>query len=87
MGKEEIECVLCKTYSHSVLSVTAIMLPLTLCVLVARGACECSGFLFCNIFVPVLLLVLLARLIQALYMLYIPYMFCVCVWGGGIDAL
>ena len=45
MGKEEIECVLCKTYSHSVLSVTAIMLPLTLCVLVARGACECSGFL------------------------------------------
>ena len=28
MGKEEIECVLCKTYSHSVLSVTAIMLPL-----------------------------------------------------------
>ena len=28
MGKEEIECVLCKTYSHSVLSVIAIMLPL-----------------------------------------------------------
>ena len=28
MGKEEIECVLCKTYSHSVLSVTAIILPL-----------------------------------------------------------
>ena len=25
---EEIECVLCKTYSHSVLSVIAIMLPL-----------------------------------------------------------
>ena len=32
MGKEEIECVLCKTYSHPVLSVTAmqmqVMLPL-----------------------------------------------------------
>ena len=28
MGKEEIECVLCKTYSHPVLSVTAIMPPL-----------------------------------------------------------
>ena len=47
--------------------------------------------LFCNIFVPVLLLVLLARLIQALNMLYIPYMLCVCVCvcvcvGGGDDA-
>ena len=28
MDKEEIECVLCKTYSHPVLGVTAIMLPL-----------------------------------------------------------
>ena len=42
---EEIECVLCKTDSHSVLSVAAIMPPLALFVLVARGACECSGFL------------------------------------------
>ena len=31
MGKEEIECMLSKTYSHPVLSVTAIMLPLPLC--------------------------------------------------------
>ena len=29
MGKEEIECVLCKTYSHPVLSVTAY--PLCAC--------------------------------------------------------
>ena len=28
MGKEKIECVLCKTYSHPVLSVATIMLPL-----------------------------------------------------------
>ena len=40
MGKEEIECVLCKTYSHPVLSVTAIMLPLpSLCLWhVAHGS-------------------------------------------------
>ena len=36
MGKEEIECVLCKTYSHPVL--------------VARGACERSWFLVSYIY-------------------------------------
>ena len=50
-----------------------------------RGGGGGGGPFFVNIYVPVLLLVLLARLIQALNMLYIPYMLCVCV-GGGINA-
>ena len=48
MGKEEIEWVLCKTYSHPVLSVTAIMLLLpSVCLWrVAYASALASFYLF-----------------------------------------
>ena len=47
MGKEEIVCVLCKTYSHPVLSVTAIMSPLPFVCLWRVVQVSAHGSLYC----------------------------------------